>query len=68
MSGQPLTDNQIACLERVMNLNLLTDWERDFLDDSRARYELFGSRILMSSKQLGILSMLHERYILAYNT
>lgn len=33
----------------------LNDWERGFMDDFRARYEEYGERIKVSTKQWDIL-------------
>ena len=64
--SKTMTPQELIALERVLNLNLLTDFEKDFLEDFKVRYELYGSRMVMSEKQRDVLLILNKRYMLAY--
>lgn len=43
------------------NLEALTTWERNFVQDQIKRYDELGSRMFMSGKQWACLVKIHEK-------
>jgi hypothetical protein len=60
-----LSEDQTRWLEALFilvdNSKDVTEWERKFVEDQKARYEEYGDKIRFSEKQMAILNRIDEK-------
>lgn len=66
--GMTLTDTECTFLERLKDERAmgsgddeLTDWEQEFIDDQIERYDTYGERTRLSSRQWEIIHKIAEK-------
>ena len=57
----PITQTQLQQLEACFTLQLISPFERAFLDNFKARFALYGLKTNITPKQVAILNGLSER-------
>lgn len=62
----PITDEQVEWLEKLIGRcdeehQQLSDWEHNFVEDQRKRFEQYGSKMFLSPKQLQVLQRIENK-------
>ena len=62
-----ITEKDIVMLEMALNLKALSDFENNFINNLKLRFNEYGFEMVITKNQKKILDQLNTRYKKAYN-